>query len=200
MSPPDYTGVVRLLYDWQTLITGAAALLGGLAAYVAGRIEAGATREAADRQIAAMARKDRLQARGIVVGVYPELLQLQVRHERASNVMAQWSSMRTRTMNTMSLVPAIREAKIELTPLLSRNIDNLFLVEPGGASLQQVVSYTLQYNSLIETLAQQIVDYVDSFDPPAHQQALSGNLRAIGMALADALREIAPIHDEAAPQ
>jgi F0F1-type ATP synthase membrane subunit c/vacuolar-type H+-ATPase subunit K len=111
MPPPDYTGLLKLLYDWQTLITGAAALLGGLAAYVAGRIQASATREAADRQITAMARKDRLQARGIVVGVYPELLQLQVRHERASNVMAQWPSMRTRTMNTMSLVPAIRDVK-----------------------------------------------------------------------------------------
>jgi hypothetical protein len=29
---------------------------------------------------------------------------------------------------------------------------------------------------------------------------LSGNLRAIGMALEDAIREIAPIHDEATSQ
>jgi hypothetical protein len=103
-------------------------------------------------------------------------------------------------MNTLSLVPAIRNVKIELTPLLSRNVDNLFLVEPGGASLQQVVSFTLQYNSLIEKLAQQIAEDVNSFDPPAHQQALSGNLRAIHIALADAIREIGPIHDEATSQ
>jgi hypothetical protein len=36
MSSSDYTGLAKLLYDWQTLITGAATLLGGLAAYRAG--------------------------------------------------------------------------------------------------------------------------------------------------------------------
>ena len=179
--------------DWGSFIGGCMALTAGVLAYIA-------TRQATNRQIAALARKDRLQTRGIVVGVYPELLELQVLHERASNVMAQWPAMRTPTMNTLSLLPAIRDAKIELTPVLSTNIDNLFLVEPGAASLQQVVSFTQQYNRLVETLAQQIAADVNSFDPPAHQQALSGNLRAIGMALEDAIREIASIHDEATSQ
>lgn len=62
------------------------------------------------------------------------------------------------------------------------------------------MSFTLQYNSLIEKLVQQIAEDVNSFDPPAHQQALSGNLRAIHMALADAIREIGAIHDEATSQ
>jgi hypothetical protein len=179
------------LFNWQTLIAGGlaivAAFIGAVAAYFVG-----------NNQVAAAKQKDRLQARGIVVGVYPELLELQVAHERASNVMEQWSAVPTRTMNTMSLVSAIRNARIELTPLLSRNVDNFFLVEPGGASLQQVVSFTLQYNSLVNTLAQQTADNVDSFfDRSAHRQALSGNLRAIRMALDDAIREIGPIHDEA---
>jgi hypothetical protein len=38
---------------------------------------------------------------------------------------------------------------------------------------------------------------VNTFDPPAHQQNLSGHLRAIRMALEDAIREIGPLHDEA---
>ena len=57
MPPPDYTGFLKVAYDWQTLITGAAAFIGGLVAYAAGRIQASATREAADRQLAALARK-----------------------------------------------------------------------------------------------------------------------------------------------
>jgi hypothetical protein len=55
MSPPDYTGLWKLLYDWQTIIAGAAAILGGWIAYRAGVIQARATRESADKQIAAAA-------------------------------------------------------------------------------------------------------------------------------------------------
>jgi hypothetical protein len=43
MSPPDYTGLCKLLYDWQTIITGGLAI-------VAAVIAALATKEAARRQ------------------------------------------------------------------------------------------------------------------------------------------------------
>jgi hypothetical protein len=53
----DYTGLSKLLYDWQTIIAGAlaivAAVIGGGMAYRAGRIQANATRTAADLQVAA---------------------------------------------------------------------------------------------------------------------------------------------------
>jgi hypothetical protein len=38
---------------------------------------------------------------------------------------------------------------------------------------------------------------IEPFDPVSHRDALSGHLRAIALALADAIREIGPIHDEA---
>jgi hypothetical protein len=47
MSPPDYTGVLKVLYDWQTLITGLLAIVSASIAYKA-------TRQAADKQIAAI--------------------------------------------------------------------------------------------------------------------------------------------------
>jgi hypothetical protein len=50
----------------------------------------------------------------------------------------------------------------------------------------------------VGNLAQQVADDPSSFDPP--KKALSGNLKAIGMALADALQEIVPIHEEATSQ
>jgi hypothetical protein len=100
-----------------------AAIIGAIAAYRVGHA-----------QIIAAKQRDRLQARGIVVGVYPEFLELQVLHERAANVIKQWSTVDRRTMNTITLVPAIFNARIGLTPLLSRNVDNLFLVQPGAAS------------------------------------------------------------------
>jgi len=66
----------KLLTDWGTAIGGVLALIAGVGAY------AGASR-AATRQIQAMRRKDRLQARGIVVAVHPELLSIQVQRDRA---------------------------------------------------------------------------------------------------------------------
>jgi hypothetical protein len=53
MSPPDYTGLLKMLYDWQTIIAGVAAIVGGWIAYRAGVIQAQATRESAAKQIAA---------------------------------------------------------------------------------------------------------------------------------------------------
>jgi len=53
----DYTGLWKLLYDWQTIIAGTlanlAALVGGGMAYWAGKVQANATRTAADLQVAA---------------------------------------------------------------------------------------------------------------------------------------------------
>jgi hypothetical protein len=60
MSLPDYTGVWKVLYDWQTMITGALAIVGASIAYTVGVIQANATRQAADKQIAAI--KSSLQA------------------------------------------------------------------------------------------------------------------------------------------
>jgi hypothetical protein len=53
----DYTGVWKLLYDWQTIVAGALAILaaaiGGWMAYRAGSVQAKATRIAADLQVEA---------------------------------------------------------------------------------------------------------------------------------------------------
>jgi hypothetical protein len=45
MSPPDYTGVCKLLYDWQSLLAGVLALIAGFAAYCAGRRQARAVEQ-----------------------------------------------------------------------------------------------------------------------------------------------------------
>lgn len=55
VSPPDYIGIWKLLYDWQTIIAGAAAIFGGWIAYRAGVKQAQATRESTDKQLAAAA-------------------------------------------------------------------------------------------------------------------------------------------------
>jgi len=186
--PADVT-LYKLLTDWGSFFAGIFALIAGAVAYIGAK-------QAAVRQIAALTRKDRLQARGIVVGVYPELLALKVMHDRASKIIHEQFPL-AKNRAPVQIVSVVQSAHIELPPLLARNVDNFFLVEPGGASLLQVVSFTLQYNDLVQTLTQQVAQNVVGFDPPAHQQALAGHLRAVAIALKDAMREIGPIHDEA---
>jgi hypothetical protein len=181
--PPDLTWY-KLLMDQGSFIGGGFALIAGAAAYIGAR-------QAAARQIAAMAH--RLQARGIVVGIYPELLIIQVRHERAVGIINEVFPQMTSDGPSDTIGNIIRGVKIEIPPFLSRNTDNLFLVAPGGPSLVQVVSFTLQYNSLTETLGNRISMNIEPFDPVSHRDALSGHLRAIALALADAIREIGPI-------
>jgi len=58
------------------------------------------------------------------VGVYPELLGFQIAQNNASKTVEQWPSIKTPTMNTISLVPAILKAKIPIPPLLlARNVE-----------------------------------------------------------------------------
>jgi hypothetical protein len=54
VAVPDYTGLFRFVYDWQTFIAGMGAIYGGWLAYRAGKTQATATREAARDQIAAL--------------------------------------------------------------------------------------------------------------------------------------------------
>ena len=75
--PPDLTWY-KLLTDWGSVIGGLTALIGwNFWPNIA-------TRQATNRQISALARKDRLQAQCIAVAISPELLNLKVRYERAS--------------------------------------------------------------------------------------------------------------------
>ena len=155
---PPANSIVDFLYNWQTLSAGVlaivAALIGAVAAYRIG-----------NAQIRAARRRDRLQARGIVVGVYPELLSVQVQKKRAVGIITEQFP-RIAGCMTAEIVVVIQSAQIDVPPLLSRNVDNFFLVEPGSASLLQVVSFTMQLNDLVNTLARQIAQNFDNFDPP----------------------------------
>jgi hypothetical protein len=176
----------KLLTDWGSFVGGCFALIAGTAAYIGAR-------QAADRQIAALTRKDRMQARGIVVGVYPELLEAREEHKRVTEAVNQ----RFPTMGWMTIVQAVKSAQMEVPPFLHRSVDNLFVVEPGAASLTQFFSFTLQYNRLIRDFAQRVAQSPGITDPPDMRHELAGNLKAIAIALEDAIREIRPIHDEA---
>jgi hypothetical protein len=141
----------QVVDHWQTLIAGLFALVAGGIAYIAGLQQAWATTRASSKQLAAAARRDRLQARCIAVAVYPELGLLRVLHERASNIIAN-NFPAAEDRDTALITSVVRDARIRIPPFLDRNIDNLFIVEPAGATLLQLISYTMRYNDMIETL------------------------------------------------
>jgi hypothetical protein len=64
----DYTGLLKLLYDWQTLLAGAAAIVGGLAAYRAGVKQARATHQATETSTKSMLERSRLVERAYISG------------------------------------------------------------------------------------------------------------------------------------
>jgi hypothetical protein len=171
-------------------------MIGGVLALVAGVVAYFGAMRAANRQVAALRRRDRLQARGLAVAVYPELLEIQVAVDRTRNILAKNFPAVAGGIK-LSILQVIESAKIDLPPMLARNADNFFVVEPGAASLIQVVSFTLQYDSLVDTPKKQIDEDPSKFDPAGHQRDLSGHLSAISNAVSDAQSEIAPLHDEA---
>ena len=79
--PTDLTAY-KLLTDWGSLIGGALALLAGLIAYIGAR-------QAAAKQVEALAARDRLQAQGIAVAIFPELLKLPVVFENTRKYLDQ---------------------------------------------------------------------------------------------------------------
>jgi hypothetical protein len=50
---------------------------------------------------------------------------------------------------------------------------------------------------LIRTLAQQIKNNVNGFNPTKHKTELSGHLHVIGQSIVEAKRLITPLHEEA---
>jgi hypothetical protein len=147
-------------------------------------------------QVAATKRKDRLQARCIAVAIVPELLDLKVQHERAVKIISEELPKVVRAA-IADIVPVIISVRIAIPPLLNRSVDQLYLIDEAGPTLLQLISVTLQFNDLVQTLAEHILQRVVEFDPVEHQKDLSGQLRVIGQDIADAERLITPIHNEA---
>lgn len=186
----------QVVDHWQTLIAGAFALAAGAVAYIAGVQQARATKRASDDQLGAAARKDRLQARCIAVGISPELLQLQSAHERAQQGINAFPALSGR--NTAQIISGIQNAKIGMPPVLSRVIDQVHILgEPAGPTVLQLISVTQQFDYMLDRLCDQILEHSNYFDPTLQQQNLSGHLTLIGQLIPMAQKEVAPLHDEA---
>jgi hypothetical protein len=93
----------------------------------------------------------------------------------------------------------IREAAIPVPPLLTRNIDQLYLLGDAGPSLLQLVSIVLQYDDMLDTLAGNVAQEIVLADPGAHAASFANHLTVIGQLLREADERLGPIHDGAVP-
>jgi hypothetical protein len=186
--PADVTAY-KLLTDWGSLIGGVLALVAGLFAYVGAR-------QAAAKQVAAVAARDRLQAHGIAVAIYPELLKLpqviEGKQKYLDQVVAQLSGKQPGQFVAGHLqIPAA----IALPPMLNRNCDLLFVLgEAAGPECLQLVSLILQYQERLETTAagMMMLNAVDWVEGIRGLQELLGVLTGV---VARCEQEVRPIYE-----
>jgi hypothetical protein len=89
----------------------------------------------------------------------------------------------------------INTAAIEMPPMLTRSVDQIYLLGEAGRSLMQLYSVTIQYNGLIKRLCDEALKDVSSFNPSKAANDLSGHLLVIGTDIDAAEKQIGMFHD-----
>jgi hypothetical protein len=184
------TGLYEFLRDQGSFIGGLLALIAGVLAYLAGLRQAVATKLVSEKQIALNNQRDHLQANCLAVGIYTELLTITATRERVLGSFNRDPSgypgfdYIIRSPNT--------ELKIFDSPLITQNVQYLYLLQTGGATIFQLLGVIKQYNGMIDTLARDVV-LLSTLN--AEIENFKHHFQLIGELLEKAEREIKPIHD-----
>jgi hypothetical protein len=187
--PPELTAY-KLLTDWGSLIGGVLALGAGLIAYIGAR-------QAAAKQIAAMSARDRLQAQGIAVAIYPELLKLPDMigntRKRLNEIVDQLAGKQPGQFVGATVQGA---AVIPIPPMLNRNIDLLFMLgEVAGPACLQLVNLLFQYEALVFDITQRMMPMSTVEWTSGAVQHLQEHLTLLEAVVAKCEHEVRPIHD-----
>jgi hypothetical protein len=83
----------------------------------------------------------------------------------------------------------ILDAKIQEPPLMISMVDQLFIMADAGATVLQLLSILLQYNTLVETHASRAAKDITYLDPSAPLEPLSGHLHAMEILVKQAEQE-----------
>jgi hypothetical protein len=189
MPPPDYTGFCKLLYDWQTLLAGGlaiiAAVIGAIAAYRVG-----------NAQITAAKQKDLLQARGIAVAIYSEILKLSVAIEDARKQLDEINEQFAGRQPGQTIAARVGQVMtIEIPPILDRNIDRLFMLgDLAGPACLELVNLLFQYDILVQNVTSRMM-ILNADQWPKAIEHLQEHLTLLKAVIGKCKHEVRPIHD-----
>jgi hypothetical protein len=189
MLPSDYTGFCKLLYDWQTLIAGGlaivAAIIGAIAAYRVG-----------NAQVRVAKQKDLLQAHGIAVAIYPEILKLKLIIEDARQQLRQLNEQFAGRQPGQTIAAHVGKVMtIQIPPMIDRNIDRLFILgDVAGPACLQLVNVLLQYDTLVQNVTSRMM-MLNADQWPEAIKHLQEHLILLEEVVAKCKHEVRPIHD-----
>jgi len=191
---PENLTLYKFLSEQGSFLAGLFALIAGAIAYAAGLIQAKATKDAAKRQTEYLNRKDRLQARCIATAIVPELVEVKGAYERAQLAINDHSAASARG-TPITPLSVLLGVQIEIPVFLDRNVDQLYILgEPIGPTLLQLISASIQYNKLVNSIANQSAQLGNSW-PNDQTENLRNHLKVIGILIDLAFHEINQIHD-----
>jgi hypothetical protein len=140
-------------------------------------------------------RRDRLQARGIAVAIYPEIESLTVTVKDARTGLLKIKE-QAGTLAGQAVGASIQlTAQIKIPPLLDRNVERLFLLgEPAGPACLQLVSMMLQYNARVEAVVARTLHFGPGHWADGISQ-LEEHLTQLDEIVTKCTHEVEPMHN-----
>jgi hypothetical protein len=143
------------------------------------------------KEVARADAERRLKARALAVAIFPELLEIQVKLDRALDIIS--NKLVTDLGSRVQF--HLDQMKIETPPILRSSLDNLYLLgDAAGVPLMQLISVSEQYERLREKATIGIIPGVQ-LDPSDIKKALQPHLEVIGRLVGEAEQGLHPIHD-----
>lgn len=124
----------------------------------------------------------------------PELVEVKGAYERAQLAINDHSAASARG-TPITPLSVLLGVQIEIPVFLDRNVDQLYILgEPIGPTLLQLISASIQYNKLVNSIANQSAQLGNSW-PNDQTENLRNHLKVIGILIDLAFHEINQIHD-----
>jgi hypothetical protein len=140
-------------------------------------------------------RRDALEARGIAVAIYPELLQLEVIMKNTKDYLDRLVDQLAGKVVGQSIAMNIENAQIGLPPMIERNVDRLFMLgEPAGPACLQLVNVINQYNAFVHEIAARTT-MMNATQWSEGVGQLKQHLTLLEAVVATCKHHVAPMHD-----
>ena len=140
-------------------------------------------------------RRDKLQAEGIAVAIYPEIQKLRHVVQSARGELENVRQVSSQLVGQSIAVDIYNAAYIQLPYFLERNIDSLYVLGgTAGPSCLQLIGAIMQHNDLTDRIHKRVGAMAKSQWPEAVQHLLD-HLDFVAAVAEKSEAAVAPIHD-----